>query len=143
MIVCNCLCSFHRHASNKLVYARAGHPPAILWKSSSQELVQLANGNTILGPFPNVDYENTVVDVSVNDRLVLYTDGIIETGVKSGELFGIDRFESLLRESVTQSHERTAGLIVDRVEKWARNSGKTSLDDDLTLVIIDLVSGED
>jgi sigma-B regulation protein RsbU (phosphoserine phosphatase) len=128
--------------NKKLCYARAGHPPPILWRSSEQELHRLTNGSVMLGPFPDATYENTELDIRINDRLVLYTDGIIETSMKSGELFGIERLESLIKENSSNPAERSADLFIERLAQWSGKSRSISLDDDLTLIIIDMVLKE-
>lgn len=128
--------------NKKMMYSAAGHPPPILFRSSTRELLQLSNASLILGPLPDVIYENTELDIRTNDRLVLYTDGIIETSSKSGELFGIHRLESLVKESISYDAERSAGLFINRLAQWTGKSRPMSLDDDLTLIIIDMVSAE-
>jgi len=125
--------------NRRMVYSSAGHPPPILWRSFTQEIHRLTNSNLMLGPFPNINYENTVLNIRINDRLVLYTDGIIETSMKSGEQFGIDRLESLIKESSPYPAEGSADLFIERLEHWSGKSRSTSLDDDLTLIIIDMV----
>lgn len=123
-----------------LSYATAGHPPPLLWRSSSQEILQLTHGSLILGPFPDVVYENTALDFKKNDRLVLYTDGIIETSNKSGEFFGTEQLELLIKENLIHSAERSADLCIEGLARWSGKSNNTSFDDDLTLMIIDRVS---
>jgi serine phosphatase RsbU (regulator of sigma subunit) len=71
----------------------------------------------------------------------LYTDGIIETSKKSGELFGLERLESTIRESSSQPAESSADFLLDHLAQWSGKSGSTSLDDDLTLIIIEMAIG--
>jgi len=136
-------CAVFIDLENKMLcYACAGHPPPILWRSSPGEIYRMENSGIILGPFPNAIYENTELDIRTNDRLVLYTDGIIETSRKSDEFFGIERLESLIRESSSFPAERSADLFIERLAQWSGKSGTASLDDDLTLLIIDMVLNE-
>lgn len=134
---------FVDYRNGKIWYASAGHPPPVLWRKSTMEMRRLSLGGTILGPFPNAIYENTALDIVKNDRLVLYTDGITETSSKTGELFGQDRLEALIKEYSSYSADRAADLFIEHLSKWSDRSRETSLDDDLTLLIIDVVSEPD
>jgi serine phosphatase RsbU (regulator of sigma subunit) len=126
--------------NGKIIYANAGHPPPILLRRLKKEVYRFPLGGTLLGPFPNSVYENSILDFAKDDRLVLYTDGITETCSKSGELFGEDRLQTLIKESSSNSAEPTADLFIKHLSKWSGRKKGTSLDDDLTLIIIDVVS---
>jgi phosphoserine phosphatase RsbU/P len=131
---------FFIHSGNrKLTYSLAGHPPQLLLKKSANEIISLTNGGTILGPFPDPEYENTELDISKDDRLVLFTDGIIETTNSAGTLFGDKLLESFFNEHSNNSAEQTSDQFLKYLSGW---SGKlnTSFDDDLTLLIIDITS---
>ncbi|MFP4547387.1 MAG: hypothetical protein ACLFQM_04595 [Fidelibacterota bacterium] len=60
-------------------------------------------------------------------------------GTRSDEFFGTGRLESLIRESSIHSAEHSANLYIERLIQWSGKSKNTSLDDDLTLMIIDMV----
>lgn len=126
--------------NGKIWYASAGHPPPVLWRKSTREISRLSQGGLILGPFPNAIYENTALDIVKGDRLVLYTDGITETSSKTGELFGQDRLEALIKDCSSDSADRAADQFIEHLSKWSGRSHGTSLDDDLTLIILDVVS---
>jgi hypothetical protein len=128
--------------NNKLTYSTAGHPAPILFQGSTRELLELSNSSLIIGPFPDVNYKNTELDIKNKDRLVLYTDGIIETTNKADDLFGTERLESLVKESIIYPAEQSAELFIERVAQWSGHSKRMSLEDDLTLVIIDVVIEE-
>ncbi|MGA9118186.1 MAG: PP2C family protein-serine/threonine phosphatase [Bacteroidota bacterium] len=120
-------------------YSIAGHPPPLLWRKSNLEVVRLASAGTILGPFPNFVYGNDEVPVGKGDRLVLYTDGVVETRNKAGEFYGDDRLEALVSGHSDDSPEVFADQIVEQVIKWSGRSGGRSLDDDLTLIVADVL----
>ncbi|MGW3322274.1 SpoIIE family protein phosphatase [Streptomyces virginiae] len=61
--------------------ALAGHPPPVLIRSGqSPELLTLPAGVPLgTGGLGGADFETTVLDLVPGDRLVLYTDGLVET----------------------------------------------------------------
>jgi serine phosphatase RsbU (regulator of sigma subunit) len=136
------ICSIFIDIANlRLSYASAGHPPSFLWRESKKEMYRFQLGGTILGPFPNPVYENEVLDISKDDRLVLHTDGIVETMNKNGELFGDVRMKAFIEAHTADSAERTSDQFIEHLLKWSGKSRDSSFEDDLTLIIIDIDTG--
>lgn len=134
-------CSLFVDFKNKILrYSIAGHPPPFLLRKSDREIVRLTHAGTILGPLPNVAFENEVLRLGKGDRLVLYTDGLIETKGKTGEFYGDKRLEALIKSSSGEAPEFTADRIVEQVIKWSGRSAGRSLDDDLTLIVADVLT---
>ena len=78
-------------------YAGCGHPPALLCSPEDDRCTRLTSRHTPLGLFPEFP-EGCRIDripVAAGDRLVLYTDGVIETRNAAGEFFGIAATESI------------------------------------------------
>ena len=133
-------CLFIDFEKEIIRYSIAGHPPPFLQSKSNPELKRLTRAGTILGPFPDTVYENEELHLAKGDRLVLYTDGLVETKGKTGELYGDDRLEALIKAQSGHSAEFTASQIVERVIKWSGRSGVGALDDDLTLIVADVLT---
>jgi sigma-B regulation protein RsbU (phosphoserine phosphatase) len=68
------------------------------------------------------------------DRLLLYTDGIVEATDAYGEEFGDRRLAHLLLETAGRSHSETADHIITTIQQWA-----PSQNDDLTVLVCDYV----
>lgn len=120
-------------------YSIAGHPPPYLQSKSNPELKRLSRAGTILGPFPDAVYENEELHLAMGNRLVLYTDGLVEAKDKTGELYGDSRLEALIKSHSGNSAESLANQIVDQVVNWSNRSGAGELDDDLTLIVADIL----
>jgi serine phosphatase RsbU (regulator of sigma subunit) len=127
--------------SETVRYANAGHPPPILWRKSGREISRLSQAGMILGPFPNVVYENGELSLAKGDRLVLFTDGLVEVKGKNGELFGDQRFESLVDTHSSDTVEVAVNRIMEDVIRWSGRSREASLDDDLTLLLVEILTG--
>ena len=120
-------------------YAAAGHPPPFLQRRSNREIVKMAEAGTIIGPFPDTVYGNAEESVTRGDRLILYTDGIVETRSRRGEFFGEERLEAVIRDHAGDPPESSAEQMVQHLLKWSGRSGGRALDDDLTLIIADVL----
>ena len=129
--------------NGRMLYANAGHPPPLLWRSSKNEVSRFPLGGAILGPFPESMYENAAVDLAKDDRLILYTDGIIETRSRTGECFGDDRLEAFIKGHSSDSADCIADKFIEHLSRWSGRSQERAFDDDLTLIVVDVVAEPD
>jgi sigma-B regulation protein RsbU (phosphoserine phosphatase) len=116
--------------SRELRYSAAGHPPMLLLRDGNVSQV-LENG-LILAAFDFATYSTAVQRLEAGDRLLLYTDGIVEAASASGEFFGQEALGALLRQTAGIAPPEAADRIVSAVQKWA-----VSQDDDLTVLVCD------
>jgi sigma-B regulation protein RsbU (phosphoserine phosphatase) len=111
-------------------YAAAGHPPMLLLRNG--ETISIEENGMVLALFSSAAYTSITKPLIKGDRLLLYTDGIIEAEDASEEQFGHERLCGLLRQSMNHSPDETADLILERVRQWS-----VSQDDDLTILVCD------
>lgn len=81
-------------ASGEMVLANAGHLPPYL---NSQEID--IPGGLPLGILPDVKYEEVRLYLHPGDRILLFSDGVVEARKPTGELFGFDRVHNLSSQS--------------------------------------------
>ncbi|GAB4322577.1 MAG: hypothetical protein Kow0074_14260 [Candidatus Zixiibacteriota bacterium] len=80
-----------------ITYSNAGHLPPLLRRVHDGRIDQLGQGGVFLGQFDDFQYIESTVSYQPGDRLLGYTDGIIEAANKKGELFGRKRLEEFLK----------------------------------------------
>ncbi|HZR58146.1 MAG TPA: PP2C family protein-serine/threonine phosphatase [Terriglobales bacterium] len=119
---------------SELRYAAAAHPPMLLLRTG--QVTQIEENGLMLALFPTAAYTSTIHALEPGDRLVLYTDGILEAADSNEEQFGFQRLAALLCDCSGYSHEETADQIIASVQKWA-----VSQNDDLTVIVCDYVGG--
>jgi sigma-B regulation protein RsbU (phosphoserine phosphatase) len=119
----------------RLTFAGAGHPPAMLVSNGGLRLLESQNG--ILGCLPETvpSESEDEIDLGSGDRLVLYTDGLIEVFNKRGEMLGVEGFEELVRQSAKRALPEMRQAILDGVAAWRQGP----LADDVSLVIVELL----
>lgn len=120
-------------AANTLTYAGAGHPPALLLEKDKGKVTKLAENGLLLGPFPHATYANASAPFGPGDELLLYTDGILEATGPSGQDFGLENLERLMRDS---SDLQPAEFI----EQLFRKIATPEQQDDLTAVAVQFLS---
>src|SRR5687768_13601873 len=73
--------------ARRIVFSNAGHnPPLLVRKSGSFE--RLSDGGTVLGVFPDTQYDQGEMALESGDRLIFYTDGITEARNPAGDEYG-------------------------------------------------------
>jgi sigma-B regulation protein RsbU (phosphoserine phosphatase) len=118
--------------SRELRYSAAGHPPMLLLRDGKVREV-MENG-LMLAAFDFATYSTAVHQLESGDRLLLYTDGIVEAASASGEFFGQEALGALLRDTAGIAPTDAADRIIAAVQTWA-----ASQDDDLTVLVCDYV----
>jgi phosphoserine phosphatase RsbU/P len=117
-----------------LTYTNAGHVPPVLMRVDGGSQT-LSEGGTVLGLFPDSEYEQAVTSLNVRDHLVLMTDGITEAANAAGEQFGDGgRIVDLLSRNRRLTSEQLKDTLLDAVASFRRGS----LQDDAALMVLSL-----
>ena len=121
-------------------YAAAGHPPLLLWQTSTGRASEVSENGLPLGLLPAAAYSAVEVPVEPGDKAVLYTDGIPETTSPSEQEFGADLFKGFLESHHDMKADMFADLLFDELACWSENPKGQGQQDDLTLLVIDFQS---
>ena len=116
--------------SATLHYSAAAHPPMLLLRSG--QVIEVTENGLMLAAFANATYSTAVHQLHSADRLLLYTDGVLEAANPAGEEFGPQRLSALLQDGAHLSAEAAADHIISSLKTWARPQN-----DDLTVLICD------
>ena len=129
--------------TRELTFSYAGHPPAWIWtkevgvwQRAEVECDDEGPANIPLGVIGNAHYHLSHRSLNRGDRLVVFTDGILETPSKDGELFGEARVGEVLNHTTP---ETSIADVRRAVVSAAKEYGNGSLaHDDVTLVALEV-----
>jgi serine phosphatase RsbU (regulator of sigma subunit) len=120
-----------------LKYAGAAHTPLLLWQAKLRRATEFIENGLMLGPFAGATYSSLSFPLERGDRIVLFTDGVIEVENSSGEDFGVER----VRQILESKHDLRPGRFVDALlyglSGWSETAIGSSQSDDITLLVID------
>jgi sigma-B regulation protein RsbU (phosphoserine phosphatase) len=119
---------------NTLRYSRAGHPEPLLWRRSINKTEKLHTPGYFLGIMSNGDYHEKEILVNKGDRLLLYTDGVIEAMNPQGEKFGIERLIKWFSENNSLSLPVLKLSLSDIIANFSQGQ---PLIDDFTFLCIE------
>jgi phosphoserine phosphatase RsbU/P len=121
-------------------YAGAGHPPMLFWSQSTGRVEEVCENGLVLGQFPDAPYAAVRVQAGAGDRIVLYTDGIMEARNPGKEQFGVERIKKFLAAEHSTGREQFADKLLDDLWKWSELHTGESQTDDITLLTIQFKS---
>jgi sigma-B regulation protein RsbU (phosphoserine phosphatase) len=119
-------------------YSAAGHPPPLVWRNATQSLLPLREGGLLLGVRSNEVYPEGEFLLEIGDRLLIYTDGLLEAMNPEGLEFGNARLEEFIRKHTHLSADQFAGELLDEVLTWPGRENKHLQSDDIPIVVIDV-----
>lgn len=116
--------------AREIRYSAAGHPPMLLLREG--KVCEVLESGLMLAAFDFAAYTTAAQKLQPGDRLLLYTDGIVEAASAGGEFFGQESLSALLRQTSGVAPAAAADRIISAVQQWA-----VSQDDDLTVLVCD------
>jgi len=123
--------------AKKIVYARAGHCPVLVYQKQSGSAKFLTDRGAALGMVRNSTYDGMVegkeLGFKPGDIMLLYTDGITEARSPKGEEFGYERLSEALRQAASLDGAGIRAFILDKLYAFTEQKG---LLDDYTMLII-------
>lgn len=111
----------------RLRWAQAGHPPPVLVRDGETRLLARPAG-LLLGTLPGANYELTTENLRRGDRLVFYTDGLIERRGRD-----IDMGLAKLLQAADCCAGAAAGAGADKLAARLSRDGE---DDDVTVLVV-------
>jgi serine phosphatase RsbU (regulator of sigma subunit) len=126
--------AFIDYEAKILHYARAGHLPLYLIRNGTRAIEEFLPRGRAIGLCDNNVYHVNSIAINSGDRIIFYTDCAIEAFNKEKTLFGEERFKHLLLHEAAKSPHTLSELVCRELHSWSNGS----LEDDLTLIIIDI-----
>ena len=118
-----------------LSFCSAGqtHPIYFSSETGKAKLVETKGDKFPLGILGEADYQETQVRLEPGDRLIFYTDGIVEAMNEREEIFGFERLLDVLQGAGPFSADELLREILNKVKLFAGNAPQH---DDLTLIVV-------
>lgn len=112
----------------------AGHQGPVLARSG-QPARSFDAPSFPIGIAPDPEYADSRLELHGGDRVYFYSDGLIEAGDRSNELFGRQRLEATIDESRGLPLKESVDAIVNAGAAW---QGGVGFKDDISIVALEM-----
>ena len=118
--------------AGEVIYCNAGHfPPIVLRSDGETELLE--TGGALLGAVEGAKFESGHLVLERGDKLVAYSDGVLECPNVAGEEFGTTRLMEALQLTSGLSAQNTLLTLLASVQDFANGNPPC---DDISLTVI-------
>lgn len=124
-----------------LTYSNASHDPPFYLSHEVEGVPKrrdylplMENNNPRLGENPKSTYTNYIMKINDGDKIVFYTDGIVDVKNPEGEFYGERRFLKSLAQINAQNVDETVNSVFGQLNDYRQ---ETPLDDDVTLILVE------
>ena len=117
--------------SKSISYVNAGHPAGLVKRKG--ELLRLTATSHPVGYFDQAEFQVDSFQFAEHDRLLLYTDGVIDNCNPHGEMFGSERLDQAVRKLEGDSMAFLDGLFAE-VRHYLNGQ---PFFDDCTAIVVD------
>jgi sigma-B regulation protein RsbU (phosphoserine phosphatase) len=132
-------CAAINARNSSLSFACAGHPGPWL-RHADGRVERLAQSGLLLAFDPKASYAATEVQLHPGDRLLFFSDGLLEASNARDEFFGEVRLEPLLVAGTALSADQFLDLLTAELRLWI--GPEAPFQDDITIVVIDISAAE-
>lgn len=116
-------------------YSKAGHEIPILYRKKENICEFLDAEGLFLGAFADVEYQEKQVRLEEGDRIIFFTDGLIEAKNENGEMFGLLR----LKEEILKNRDEKIENMIEKIQNSILSFVKDkSLSDDFAIMIMEI-----
>ncbi len=120
--------------TKKLTYSTAAHP-ALLLSGKRGKIDSLEAPGMMLGMFSDYWCNEGEIQLQSGDRILLYTDGLVDQKNKNRREFGLGRVKKIIRENRAESLDETLDRIIISLQRFA---GGIPLEDDFSIFMIEV-----
>jgi phosphoserine phosphatase RsbU/P len=112
-------CGMLDFSKSKLVYSNHGHPSQILVQSKENNILLMDSQTFLMGiGMADEKIYDTEISFEKGDRLILFTDGIIEARDSKGELFGYENLKNFARENIKLEVEEFNKRLIEKINVY-------------------------
>ncbi len=130
----SCLYAFIDIRTKRFRIARAGHYYPFLYKKENDDFRDLSFRGTALGMINDAEFEEVVLTIDPGDKLLFFTDGIIEQRNDSDDMYSLERLRNSFKKGIQDENQDLLNMINEDLFKFA---GMTKIEDDTTLFLLE------
>ncbi len=118
-------------------YTNAGHHPAIVYRTKTEEIIELDTEGFFIGAIENANYGRGEIIIDEGDKILLFTDGIVEARNKDGEFYEKERLIDFFLKNVNLQPKEFVDKLTKDIDKFCEYQSPS---DDRAVLYINFIS---
>jgi sigma-B regulation protein RsbU (phosphoserine phosphatase) len=131
-LMMTCFVGIYDFTEKKLYFSNSSHDYPILIKGSGEISPIMSKTDYRLGEMKEPLFQSNQMDLGPGDKILLYTDGLVENKNTQGKNFSEGDLFRLIKR---QKNNLSMGVVLDA---YTRVQGEHSPQDDLTVVLLEI-----
>jgi sigma-B regulation protein RsbU (phosphoserine phosphatase) len=119
--------------TREIRFCQAGHPSPLLI-NTDKTVTTVGDGGFPVGLWPDMTYEETTLMLPPGERLVLYSDGILECLSAAGVAYSIEQLQQLITRKAGSPVKEVLQAVRAELEGWSQGR---DFPDDISMLIIE------
>lgn len=112
-------CGLLDFKNRRLAYSNHGHPAQYIYRISESRIHRLNSQATLLGlPFNDTSVYQHEINFGKGDKILLFTDGVLETKNEKGEEYGRDRVEGFIKKEYNLQADLFNRTLLDELNTF-------------------------
>ena len=121
------------HPDGRLFGTNCGHNTVFILPASSEEIIEIKSDGPPLGLIEDSKYAFNEFSLKKGDKIIVYSDGLIETEDGNKEQYGLDRFFKCLEGMRSEENDKIREVIEEDFTKFSRH-----YIDDVSLMVLEM-----
>ena len=123
--------------AHDVIFSNASHRKAIVMHAASGEIHEWDTAGLPVGAIAeaNSTYEDKITSLEPGDRILFYTDGLVEARNEKGKEFGESKLHELIRTTMDLKIGKARDYIISEWEEFINGIEPS---DDVTLLILEI-----
>lgn len=118
----------------RVIFSSAGHNPMYHYRASDGTIHEMkTNFGFPLRSFTSDDYDEAEIQLEPGDKMVFFTDGLVESINENREVYGEKRVIDIIRRMGEHSAQETLDALVQDCEEFRHDR---VMRDDITLLVV-------
>ncbi|MCL1865519.1 MAG: SpoIIE family protein phosphatase [Spirochaetes bacterium] len=127
-----CYYAYINITNNTVSFSKAGHPHPLFWRSKEEKFETIMIKGQLLGLNKDAEYNTKTYALDKGDKILFYTDGIIEERKDDAEMLGEEYLEKCFKRAIAQKPD---SILDDIILKLNAYTQKDVYEDDITLLL--------
>jgi two-component system sensor histidine kinase ChiS len=117
----------------------AGHWPMLIHRRGTGIVEHREGKGVPIGWLDDAKYDEELYKLSTGDRLIFFTDFIVEARNPEEKMYGLNNFKELIKESAAMFSGEFTDTTMSVLIEWCGAKSQAQFEDDATLIAVDIL----